>query len=645
MNKLHFGIVLHFHQPVGNFEEVFERAYANCYKPYLELLSNYPDINMTIHFSGSLLDYLGERHPEIIDFINLLASRGQIEIMGGPYYEPILTAIPQVDAIGQMNLMSEYIKEKFGFRPNGVWIPERVWEPGLARLIWQAGIRYCTLDDTLLMKAGMGKEDIAGYVLAGEGRHKIAAFPFDKKLRYLIPFKLPQETIDYLKEVASKREDFLLVYADDGEKFGEWPGTHEWVYKREWLKDFFDLLMSNSDWIELVKLSDYMNSHKPVTTLKIPEGAYDEMMEWAEGPWKNFLSRYPESNQMQKKALYVSSKIEKLKKAAKKADTAKIDEAKKELYKGQCNCAYWHGLYGGLYFYHLRNAVYNHLISAEKIADEILHKSRKKRLTLKQLDFNPGSTKEYVMESETFSLYFDPEDGGVLRELDYRPLSMNLVNTLSRKKEAYHRVSHPIDKYGRYCLRDHILEERLRKPDFTKGTYNECGDFHTSSYTAKKKKETLVLERKSKVHDVGFKIVKQIAIRSEKEIVISYNIEKGDPKAVDILFAVEFNITMPYLNADRYNYMCNGENIGGLNTSGATASANSFGISDLRKELRVSFEFSKTAENIWYFPIKTISQSEKKYGRNYQASCILPRWKPDFVKGKKWDLKISWGIV
>jgi len=303
MNRLSFGLVLHFHQPVGNFEEVFERTYQRCYKPFFELLSSYPEVSMTIHLSGSLLDYLEEKHPDIIDFVKILASRGQIELMGGPYYEPILTAIPENDAIGQLNMMSEYIKSRFGFRPNGAWIPERVWEPRVAKLLAQSGIRYCTLDDTLLMKANVAREDIGGYVTTGSPARKIAVFPCDKKLRYLMPFKMPQKTIGYLKSIASKKEDFLLLYADDAEKFGEWSGTHDLVYRREWLKNFFDMLTANSDWIELVKLSDYLKSHGPVASLKIPEGAYDEMTSWAGGSWKRFLSKYPESNQMQKKAL------------------------------------------------------------------------------------------------------------------------------------------------------------------------------------------------------------------------------------------------------------------------------------------------------------------------------------------------------
>jgi alpha-amylase len=43
-------------------------------------------------------------------------------------------------------------------------------------------------------------------------------------------------------------------------------------------------------------------------------------------------------------------------------------EARRELYRGQCNCSYWHGVFGGLYLGHLRFAVYKHLLAAERLA-------------------------------------------------------------------------------------------------------------------------------------------------------------------------------------------------------------------------------------------------------------------------------------
>src|SRR6185436_8227063 len=76
-------LALHDHQPIGNFDGVFEAAYQDSYAPFLEVLEKYPEIPIALHTSGSLLEWLVERHPEYIDRVRMLADRGQIEIVGG----------------------------------------------------------------------------------------------------------------------------------------------------------------------------------------------------------------------------------------------------------------------------------------------------------------------------------------------------------------------------------------------------------------------------------------------------------------------------------------------------------------------------------------------------------------------------------
>ena len=666
MKKIYFAIALHFHQPVGNFEHIFERAYQLCYHPFLKLLLNYPGINMTFHLSGSLLDYLEVRHPGILKLLKKMISRGQIEMLNGGYYEPIFTAIPKRDLSAQIKMMSDHLKKNFNSSPKGVWIPERVWEPQLASFISKLGIRYSILDDAHLIKAGVRKKDIRGYFLTSP---KFAVFASDETLRYKIPFRAPQETIDYFHNASSGKEDnTLFVYGDDVEKFGEWPGTYKRVYKQGWLKNFFNLLIKNKDWIKSVKLSDYLESNKPQGKLNIPQASYREMMEWAGGSWMNFLAKYPESNQMHKKMCYVSSKIEKLSKrvspvrnktpgvsglsltrisnGVKKKDQNKLRIAEKELYKGQSSCAYWHGLFGGLYLYHLRQAVYSYLIKAEKIADSILH-GKKECFVIKEIDYDLDKKEEVIMESKTFSVYLDPHEGGIIKELDYKPLSLNLINTLSRKKEPYHKKILKkklyYDRFPRYSLRDHFIKEELKQEDFMNSSYKELGGFSDRSYTVKRRKEGVLLERKAKVLNSEFKLSKEIKIKSKRKIEIIYHLKKfGSPKS-DALLGVEFNLTMPYLNSPRYRYFFNAILLGGLSAQGSlSGGVDSFGIADSQKELGVSFRFSKQPEGIWYFPIMSISQSEKGYQVNYQSSCILPRWKPAFDKTNPWTLKIIW---
>ena len=135
-------LVFHNHQPIGNFEGVFEAAYQDSYAPFLDVLREYPEIKVVIHNSGSLLEWLVTAHPEYIDGLRELAQRGQIEILGGPFYEPILACIPRRDRVGQMKLYADYLETLFGQPIRGMWVPERVWEQSFASDIAEAGIEF-----------------------------------------------------------------------------------------------------------------------------------------------------------------------------------------------------------------------------------------------------------------------------------------------------------------------------------------------------------------------------------------------------------------------------------------------------------------------------------------------------------------------
>ena len=140
-------MAIHFHQPVGNFDEVIERACDKCYMPFLETLNKYPDIKMTFHFTGCLLEWAEHNRPELLSLVKDMVSRGQIEMMSGGFYEPILASIPERDRLSQIKLLNEYVKDKFSYEPKGAWVAERIWEPGLPSVYSDAGIKYVILDD------------------------------------------------------------------------------------------------------------------------------------------------------------------------------------------------------------------------------------------------------------------------------------------------------------------------------------------------------------------------------------------------------------------------------------------------------------------------------------------------------------------
>ena len=80
MSRLRLALVFHDHQPIGNFDGVFEGAYQDSYLQLLDVLRDYPDLPMVLHTSGSLLEWIVANHPEYIDLVRGFVERGKSQI-------------------------------------------------------------------------------------------------------------------------------------------------------------------------------------------------------------------------------------------------------------------------------------------------------------------------------------------------------------------------------------------------------------------------------------------------------------------------------------------------------------------------------------------------------------------------------------
>ena len=223
---VHLLLAVHCHQPVGNFGFVLEEAFERAYEPFLAVLERHPAIRVTLHYSGTLLDWFREHQPRFLDRLKRLAASRRVELLAGGYYEPILPLIPEPDRQGQIALMRRALRGVLGRAPDGLWLTERVWEPELPQTLARGGIRYTLLDvnqfrpaaATLPAAAQLRDEqgwDVLGCYTTSYGRHPLILFPASTRLRYTIPFQEPSKTIEVLRR-AQRPDPVCLTYADDG---------------------------------------------------------------------------------------------------------------------------------------------------------------------------------------------------------------------------------------------------------------------------------------------------------------------------------------------------------------------------------------------------------------------------------------------
>ncbi|HXF82212.1 MAG TPA: alpha-amylase/4-alpha-glucanotransferase domain-containing protein, partial [bacterium] len=440
------SLAIHNHQPVGNFAHVFESAYAQSYLPMVEALERHPAVRVALHYSGPLLDWIEASHPEFFPRVRALVERGQVEMMTGGYYEPILAAIPERDRAGQIRKMTTWLQRRLGAHPRGLWLAERVWEPHLPRSLATAGVAYTIVDDAHFRAAGLAAEQLRGVFVTEEGGLTLRVLASLRALRYLIPWHPVEEVLAFLREHGADPAPVLLM-GDDGEKFGVWPGTYRHCWEDGWVERFFTALERERTWLTVLPPGEAAG-RPPVGRVYLPTAAYDEMEAWAlpveaavayervrrrledagdeaarflrGGFWRQFLVKYPEINTMHKKMLRVSEKVWALPPGRQR------QRALDELWQGQCNCPYWHGVFGGVYLPHIRRATFAHLIAAEALADAAARTAARAATA----DLDADGMPEIELATPALVAWIDPQEGGSVVALDWRAGRVNLVNVL-----------------------------------------------------------------------------------------------------------------------------------------------------------------------------------------------------------------------
>lgn len=687
MKPLYLLMGIHHHQPVGNFDSVFKMAFEKCYRPLLDILERHPSVRISLHHSGPLIDWARNHEGNYLERVVNLSGRGQIEILGGGYYEPILPILKPGDALGQIEMMQNFWEKKTGRRPRGMWLAERVWEPSLAALLHDAKMEFTILDDQHFRNAGLTDETLFGYFRTERAGKAISVFPSDKTLRYLIPFKEPQDVVGHLLYLQSKNPGKAVVYGDDGEKFGVWPGTYEWVLEKGWLERFFTELEKHQDQITTTTFSDYKDANDASGMIYLPTSSYSEMLEWAMpapailsyeqtrksienaglwenaspffrgGFWDNFLTKYPESNLIHKRALHISDKLDQA-----EAKGSNLSEARESLYRSQCNCAYWHGLFGGLYLNYLRHALYTNMIEADIAADRALL-GEKPFIRAESRDIDCDGLDEAILSNESISCIIKPSAGGSLVALDYRPKRFNLMNTLARRFEAYHEPRaddghggnastipsiHELgkdigalrniltyDRTTRSTFLDHAFESEPNWNEILVGNYRDDFGFDTGKYELKDVKKIAgdvhaVQIASSRPPSGGELFVeKEIRLKKSGRIEAHYrwwHRGEGPPQWL----ATEINFTLlAGHDKDRY-YLWDGIAPGTNLMDSRTVLENVRWIEACDRAFGFKFHIAANADKMLVGPVETVSQSEKGFDRMYQGSNIWIAWKPNW---------------
>jgi alpha-amylase len=690
-----FGV--HDHQPAGNFESVVADAVARAYQPFLEALFEVPEFPVTVHCTGTLLVFLRDRARAAFDRLGELVSRGQVELLTGGFYEPILAMLPDEDKIGQIQALTEFLKSNFGVSPRGMWLAERVWEPHLPKALAAAGVEFVLLDDSHFAHAGLDVGALGGYYLTEEQGATLAVFPISQRLRYLVPFSEPEETVRYLE---GRRAAGAVTLVDDGEKFGVWPGTDRLVYDEGWLRRFFEILQATS-WLRPATFSRYLDAAPPTARVYLPTSSYTEMGEWAlpteagialhaaqrrlagladgdvlarmlrGGFWRNFLTKYPEVGELYWKMLRISARVHGA--LAVHPGHRDLMTARDRLWQSQANDAYWHGVFGGCYLPHLRRAAKGALIAC----DRLLATSGDGAIECHEADLNGDGRVEVAVRTRDWSLVVQPAQGGTVTELAAIPRDLDLADVLTRRREAYHaevgaaaapgtavadgpvKTIHAeptareaglaarleIDRFRRASLLDGLFADNagidpLSPWEAAQAAFGDRVMRHRAEISADAVEVACAIDG---TDTVPLGVTKSIRLPARGEwIDIDYHLRWAGADPLVARWAVQFNVALSAGDAPGRFFRLPGRP--SLGSRGQLSRRRRIAMVD--EWLGCALELSwPTFGEVGWAPVETVSQSEAGFERIYQGTALLLSWPLRLGPGEVWSLGLRLAVT
>lgn len=710
------ALIIHNHQPVGNLAAVFRRAYTQCYRPLLDALIAHPGIRLALHHSGSLLEWMLREEPGYLGDLKALVDREQIEIVGGGFYEPMLVMLSDEDIRGQIEMMASFVQTHLGTTPLGLWLAERVWEPDLPRALAPTGVRYVVLDDNHLFAAGIepGPDGcISGYYVTERAGASLGVFPIARSLRYAIPFQPPEVVIEgILKSARSQGEagrSTLLTYGDDGEKLGLWHGTEDWVLHQGWVERFFTLLEENADRIQLVTPAIAMARQNSSGRVYIPTTAYEEMDAWAlpvaasshlqrlrqeartaapeeplhgalpflrGGVWSGFLARYSEANYMHKKMVQLSGLLADAF-VASRADALfgecaevqdKLATAQRDLYSSQCSCAYWHGLFGGIYFNHLRHTVLERQLKAEGVLEELL-RGNEEEAFFERTDFDGDFVDEALLGNRHINAYVAPAQGGALIALDDRMRCRPLISMMARRPEGYHEELQRAVVTGGVMLEGGLIYDDGPRLGF-------CDRFYDPGTTVEAVRDNPGLDRGTFAHasyvlvdvrrgkdieegveavlradgrfrqprgDVLLRIAKRYLVpRRAAALQVVYTITHESGPALDGLFAPELNLGMRG-GEQEHGYLQVGTERLPLTRTLAHPGLEELSVVDLGAA-QGTVVAAEGCASLWHYPVHLAARSDDGFFVAFQGVTVLPVFPLRLQPGEVIDCAVMVGL-
>lgn len=638
--------------PVNALDEDIEYYYYNSYKPFLKLLIDNPEIKSVLYYSGPLYEWFERKKPEIIMLLRDLIKSKQIELLSGPYYNAVLPLLPSPDRKAQVESLTNYICSNFRRRPKGIYVTNGVWEPSLPATYFSTSAEYVFLDRHNFLASGIDEHNIYYPCITEDQGKKIIVYPANSSLSAEIGFTNPKEFVEKIYEKCNARfyDNFskgksLFALMLSGEELGSNLVGLDNIFKNNWLVEFAKELKEKNIKLSLPKDENKKLSHlkkfyfgttadsditkmtlnteqRKTYELLIRHLNVDELIAMINtGQFRQFVNKYPESNNLYSKMLYVENL------ARYTSDKARKKSAKEIIYSAQGHDVFWHGKHCGIYDNLMRKEIYHLLLKAEK--DTKTDSKFKPNLTA--YDFNYDGENEVLYNGAYFNAYINSDDAAMF-ELDYFPTCINYCASMGKYEEFYHSDINTqeaqFDLKARNSFEDKVFKTNEKLTDYFLG--NVENKIEHINYTLKNLDSDKKIINFSKIVDfslddklIKLKISKDYSFR-KNDIDIDYTVKNLSDDKVEFSFATSLNLAFDEWNKNSINLINNDESLSVDKKN--HKKLNSLIIDDIKNKTLISLLFSQDSD-IWLSPIYTQTLVYDKLYNKYQCTEFVPVWK------------------
>ncbi|MDR3123313.1 MAG: DUF1926 domain-containing protein [Treponema sp.] len=616
--KSSLSVILGFHNhiPYGAGDDDGEYIYAARLKPFIQTLNQFPQIPAVLHYSGTLLTWLEANHPELTSILEDMIARKQVEILGGGFYEPMMPLLPHNDKIGQIELLTAYLRKKFGKRPQGCWIPQAAWEQPLVGVLHACGMNYTFLEESHFIAAGLSGAGLSAPCIS-ENQGKVAVvFPLSERLRNAFAVQDADEVLDRLIRETESRDMLATVFPE--QLFaGKGGGSAEACYGR-----FFESLSRVSGDVEFTTPAKYYKNLGRLTKAYFPGDA-----------GRNFLIDYPEANDLYAKMMFTHTLINQL-----RGDKSRKQNAREELWKAQGYTLFSPkgespscGDSADIRRASLRKAVYKALLGAEKICRD----QGKFTPSLLAFDFDFDGSPEYLFQDRNINCYVTSA-GASIFELDYLPKTWNYLDTFSGnrfRRTAFADQLSPSD----YSFQD-ARDSRLEGVRFCGREYFKLLDMDRSHGRAGFR---LPAQEGDASYLDLIEIEKQYLLKQDT-LRVRYTLINRGAEAASFKFIPRIDLSFSGGGDDLLKVFRSHaqENEPAIREGAEISNVRGLEFRDIKNELTLSLAADQNFDG-WILPIHNSVPIRGAVTAQYQSTCLMPAMALALAPEEQWKTEFT----